>query len=321
VIKQILKIAAFVIVFFLIAGGAAFLTLTLITKSQETVIIPKLVGKDVVYTLEILSDLGLNTKVTGSEYSRNIAKNFVLSQEPVPGEQLKKGRTVKIIISKGTKSVTMPKLTGMPLQQARIILEENGLNQGNLSKMYCSDIRKNSIAAQSLPPGSVTDRGADIDLLISLGTRPVAYKMIDLNGLSMDDAILLIERNSLLLGEIKSSFKIDKPENVIISQEPAAGERVFEANIINLVINRKSGEKRYGSDRAKNRLFTYRVDAGFLKKRIRVSLNSFGFTNDIFNNFMKPGEELWLIIPSIDDATVFLYEGDELVRTEIFDSK
>ena len=318
-IKQILKIAGFAIILFLIAGGAAFLTLTLMTKSQEIVIIPELVGKDVVYTLEILSDLGLNTKVTGSEYSRNITKNFVVFQEPAPGEQIKKGRTVRIIISKGTENVIMPKLTGMPLQQARIILEENGLNQGNLSRMYCSDIRKNSIAAQSLSPGLVTGRGVEIDLLVSLGARPVGYKMIDLNGLSIDDAILLIERNSFLLGEIKLSFKIDKPENVIISQKPAAGERVFKANIINLVINRKSGEKKYGGGRAKNRLFTYRVNAGFLKKRIRVSLNSFGFTNDIFNNFMKPGEELWLIIPAIDDAAVFLYEGDELVRTEVFD--
>ena len=61
----------------LAAGVSAYFTLTLIIKSEDTVIVPELIGKDVVYALEFLTDLELNTKVKGSEYSENIPKNNV----------------------------------------------------------------------------------------------------------------------------------------------------------------------------------------------------------------------------------------------------
>jgi beta-lactam-binding protein with PASTA domain len=68
-ISRTLKIAALFFVFILVVGASAYLTLTLIIKSEDTVVVPDLVGKDVVYSLGLLTDLGLNTKVEGSEYS------------------------------------------------------------------------------------------------------------------------------------------------------------------------------------------------------------------------------------------------------------
>ncbi len=69
VILRIGKIAAFLISLVLVVIASAYLTLTLIIKSEDTVVVPNLNGKDVVYALEILTNLGLNTKVKGSEYS------------------------------------------------------------------------------------------------------------------------------------------------------------------------------------------------------------------------------------------------------------
>ena len=84
-IPRIFKIAALFFIFILVVGASAYLTLTLIVKSEDTEVVPDLVGKDVVYALELLSDLGLNTKVEGSEYSIKVSKNSVIFQEPAPG--------------------------------------------------------------------------------------------------------------------------------------------------------------------------------------------------------------------------------------------
>ena len=73
-IPRVLKIAALFFVFIFIVAGSAYLTLTLIIKSEDTVVVPDLIGKDVVYVLELLTDLGLNTKVEGSEYSAEVPK-------------------------------------------------------------------------------------------------------------------------------------------------------------------------------------------------------------------------------------------------------
>jgi serine/threonine-protein kinase len=72
VIAKIAKIGGVAFAFVVVAGISAYLTLTLIIKSEDTVIVPDLEGKDVVYALELLTELELNTKVKGSEYTTDI---------------------------------------------------------------------------------------------------------------------------------------------------------------------------------------------------------------------------------------------------------
>jgi serine/threonine-protein kinase len=320
-ILRIAKITAICLVFILITGLSAYFTLTLFIKSEDTVIVPDFVGKDVVYVLEYLTELGLNTKVKGSEYSSEIPKNHVIIQEPEPGAEIKKGRDVRIIISKGDKTVLMPNLTGLSFRQARIIFEENDLCQGVLTHSYNSSIEKEAIIAQYPLAGLMVPRGECINLLVSMGRRPRAYKMPDLNRLSLNDSIHLIEKFNLVVGEITSHFYNDKPKNLIISQEPLAGYRIDEGSPVNLVINRKPRKKgqEYLPGEQGSSLFTHRLDNGFLRRHIRVQLKSDGFTSDLFDDFIKPGEEIWLLIPTNSEAAVLLYEDDQLVKTQVYD--
>jgi len=322
-ISRVLKIAILLVVFILIVGASAYLTLTMIIKSEDTVIVPDLAGKNIVYVLELLTDLGLNTKIEGSEYSTEMPKNNVIFQEPEPGSEIKKGRDVRIIISKGPKSILMPNLERLPVQQARIILEENSLCQGQISSTYSNRIKKDSIIAQVPSAGTMITRNECINLLISLGIRPQAYKMPDLEGRSLDSAIPMIESSNLILGKIASVFYKDKPLNTIIAQEPLSGYLVTEGGTVDLVINRKPGRKGHGylAGSPEESFFRYRVNDGFLKRHIRVVLNSFGVSNTIFDEFVQPGEEIWLIIPNNSNTTVFLYEDDKLIKTKVYDDE
>ena len=104
-ISRIASIGLIVLVFTVIAGVSAYLTLTFFIKQEDTVVVPDLVGKDVVHVLFELTDLGLNTKVRGADYSADIPANHVIFQEPQPGDEIKKDRDVRIVISKGAKTV------------------------------------------------------------------------------------------------------------------------------------------------------------------------------------------------------------------------
>lgn len=310
------------LIFIAAAGISAYLTLTLIIKSEDTVIVPDLVGKDVVYTLEFLSDLELNTKVKGSEYSDDIPKNHVTFQDPAPGAEIKKGRDVRIIISKGPQRIAMPNLVSLSSQRARLILEENGVCLGELSQTYSPRVNKDNIIAQVPSAGAMITRGECANLLVSLGNRPKAYKMPNLNGLGLDEAMLAIENAGLTIGEIKSTYHKNKPRNTIVSQKPLQGYRVIEGSTVNLVINkrvRKPGGSAIYREKA-GTLLRYRLENGFLRRRIRVKLNSAGITSDLFDEFVKPGTEIWVLIPLDEDATVFLYENDRLIKTETFDT-
>ena len=316
-IHRILKIAAYGTAFIVIAGVSAYFTLSLIVKSEDTVIVPDFIGKDVVYVLEYLTELGLNTKVKGSSYSAEIPKNHVIHQEPEPGAEIKKGRDVKISISKGRKTLFMPALDGLSMRQASIILEENDLCQGALTNAYNATVDKDAIISQAPLPESEISRGDCVNLLISLGPRPKVYKMPDLQGLILEDALLLIEKHNLVYGDIRSKFVAGKPRRRIIDQDPRAGFRVAEKSPVNLVVNRKkTGSTENGTPgRLSGGLLKYRVDNGFLKRHIRVHLMRPGFSGDIFDDFVRPGREIWLIIPTDKDTTVLVYEDENLVRT------
>jgi serine/threonine-protein kinase len=320
-ITRIAKITALSLAFIVVAGISAYLTLTFLIKSENTVVVPDFIGKDVVYVLEYLTGLGLNTKVKGSEYSLDVPKNHVIFQQPEPGAEIKKGRDVHIIISKGAKTILMPNLAGLSLLQARIIFEENDLCQGQQSHTFNRNIENDRIISQSPLPGATVQRGDCVNLLISSGQRPMAYKMPELAGLSIEDAVLLIEKFDLPLGEIKSVIYENKPRNTVVSQEPLAGYRVNEGIRVNLVINRRPPKKdqEYLPGEQRRNLFTYRLNNGFLRRHIRVELKSNGFSSDLFDEFIKPGQEIWLFIPTNNEATVLLYEDDTLIQTHIYD--
>lgn len=319
---KIFKTTALIITFLIVVSVSAYLTLTLIIKSEDTVVVPDLVGKNAVYVLELLTGLGLNTKVKGFEYSADVPKNHVILQEPDPGTEIKRARDVRIVLSKGSKSILMPNLKGLSIQQARIVLEENGLCQGVISTTYSINIRKDDILAQGPSAGSLITRDECVNLLVSMGIRPQSYMMPNLIGLSLDDAIPLIESSNLLLGELKSLVQEDKPFNIIVDQDPLFGHRVTESSIVSLVINRTPGreDREYFDGPPGGGLFRYRLENGFLKKRIRVRLNSFGISVDLINGLMKPGQEVWLLIPKTNNTSVFLYEDGELVKTQVFDA-
>ncbi|MFO7559357.1 MAG: PASTA domain-containing protein [Desulfobacterales bacterium] len=321
-ISRILKTTSLITVFFLAAGISAYLALTVIIKSEDTVIVPDLVEKNLVYALKILSDLGLNTKVKGLEYSATVPKNHIIFQDPDPGAEIKKDRDVRVIISKGAKTILMPNLEGLSLQQARIIIEENDLCVGMLSTTYHGVFKKETLIAQTPMPGTLVTKESCVDLLISIGKRPTAYMMPDLTGLPLDEVILTVEKYNLVIGEIKSIFHAKKPRNLILFQEPLPGYQILEESAVNLVINRKSGDNHAGLSRGSGgvRLFRYRLENGFLRKNIRVNVNCFGFSFDLANELVKPGSEIWALIARNRDTTLFLYQDNELIKTEVFDA-
>jgi len=318
-ITRILKIAALCAAILLVAGASAYLTLTLIIKSEDTVIVPELVGRDVVSALELLTDLELNTKVKGSEYSPDFPKHHVVSQEPEPGAEIKKDRDVKIILSKGSRNILMPNLHALSLQQARMVLEENGLSQGQTTRTYSQTIEKDHIIAQIPASGSMLIRGSSVNLLVSLGEHPRAYLMPDLAGLSLDKAVFLTEKTNLVVGEITSRFENNKPYNSILEQNPLAGHRVLDGTAVHIVLNRSSDQKvsRHYHPNLYGSLLQYRLKNGFLKKRIRIEIENRNATSEVFDDFVTPGDEVWVLIPGDPNTTVFIYEDDKLVNAQL----
>ena len=321
-IAKIAKITALGLAFVLAAGAGAYLTLTLIIKSEDTVIVPNLVGKDVVSALEILTELKLNTKVSGSEYSRQFPKNHVTFQEPDAGSEIKSDRDIRIIISKGPKTILMPNIVNLSEQQARMIIEENGFTQGQMSHTYNDSIEASHVILQVPSAGTKTTRGTSVDILVSSGPRPIAYVMPELSGHSLDQAVLIIENTDMTVGKIRSRFDKRNFRNMVISQDPPAGYSVNVSDPVHLVINRPSG--RANGDRLHRPLYgsllQHRIKSGFLKKHVRIEMENAKSTTDLFDDYVRAGHKIWVLIPRDHEASVFIFENDELVTAHLYEA-
>lgn len=307
--RRLVKAVVLLCAFLGVGGTSAYITLRFIIKSENTVVVPELVGRDVVYALDILTDLGLNIKVSGFEYRADIPKNHVAYQHPGPGSEVKKDRDVRIVVSKGPETLVVPNLVGMDIRQAQIILEENGLSRGMVSRTFSDRAAADELISHTPSPGTVVKRGDSMDLLVSLGRRPVTYQMPYLHGLSLEDAILIMERTHLGLGQIKSVQRNDLPMDMVVEQSPPSGYQVTSGTLVNMTVNRAAGAI---LDRGLS-LFHHRTHEGFLKKHIRFHVSAFSMVYDLYNVFVSPGEHIWLLAPEEPEAMVFLYEDGELV--------
>ena len=313
-----LRIVFLAVLFMVMAGVGAYVALTLIIKGADTVVVPDLVNKDVLYGLEILSDLGLNTRVRETAYHDQVPKNHVIDQDPLPGSAIKRGRDVKIRVSRGPESIVMPNLTGLSRQQSGILLTENGLCQGVLSVMTSSLNAAGQVIAQYPQPGTTVSRHTCIDMLISSLPSAPAFPMVDLSGLTLETAIRRIGQLQLTVGRIRVDRRIGAPLETVVDQMPLAGYRVAIGGTVDLAVNR-SGSGRPDLDAQKAdgvEFFRFALENGFLKKRVQVIMSQAQLSLSLFDEFLAPGREIWLLVPKNGNPTILVYVDGQLVETQ-----
>ncbi|MBI9076838.1 MAG: PASTA domain-containing protein [Desulfatibacillum sp.] len=312
-IKKLPKFFLYVGIFVLALGGSAYFSLHFLLTTADTVVVPSLVGKDVVYVLETLSAMGLNTKVAGRRYHPVIPENSVVTQEPEAGSEIKKDRDVRIVLSAGPETLSMPNLVGTDLRKARIWLEDNDLSLAWVSRVYDDAITDTILAQNPLPPDPV-ERGGEVRLLVSMGKRPKAMMMPDFSGLSPEDAILLAERWGFKVEKIHAAQTVDRPPDVVVDQSPAMGYRVMEGQGIEITVNRprhKDGPERDGGGGMG--FISFRVPAGFLKSHMELKASVGNSLEILFDEYVQPGTRLWFLLPD-KDGEFFLYRDGETIK-------
>jgi eukaryotic-like serine/threonine-protein kinase len=318
VLTRIIKLIALLILFMATAGLGAYLTIHLLIRSESTVVVPDLQHKEIVYALERLAELGLNIKVKGTEFNSTVPRHHVIHQDPEPGAEIKSGRDVRVLLSKGARAVIYPNLTGLGLAQARLLLEENGLRPGRVSRMASDHLPLDAVLTQSPPAGANGLRDDQIDLLVSSGPVRIHMMMPDLRGSGLNQALDAVERRRLIPGLITYQDRRELPGDLIIDHSPAAGSAVTPAESVDLVVNRHGSAAAF-SISTPGQLLRYRIPPGFLRRSIRVSLSMPFTTLDFHNNFIAPGEELWLLVPQDAAHPILMYVDDEQTAIPNYD--
>lgn len=301
---------------FVCAGLVSYHALRLFTRSAEEVVLPELTGKNIIYVLETLTNMGLNAKLEKTDYDAAQPKYAVISQSPPPGTTLKKGRDVVISISKGNKESLIPDLRQMDLVRAKILLEKNEFKPGRVSYTWSDKAPKDKVIDQYPTAFSTAHKGSGCDLLVSLGRRPSAVVMPNLTGLAVENAFSLAGSLNLNLPEIKSGFNPLKAQGIVLSQLPMPGSRIVIDRPVSITVNALKGDMTMPSDRINRMIMvTHSLESGYLNSHVRLETDMFGPVIDLYNEHMKPGTDINLLIPAFRQSQIRIYIDHQLVRT------
>ncbi|MBW2060686.1 MAG: PASTA domain-containing protein [Deltaproteobacteria bacterium] len=315
--KRWVKYSLYALIFFIALGVSAYLTTRLIIKSEPEVTVPDLTGLDSIAALKVLSKLGLNLKVQGFNYSDQVPKDQIMDQDPKPGMQVKKDRDIRVIISKDSRMVKLPDLRGLSLDQARSILSQSELLVGLVSYVYgsASDQERDRVLAQVPEAMTPVDRKGRIDLLLSLGPRPVGLVMPDLTAQNYSLVLLTLERAGLKVGPLEYENRPNWPVGAVLVQDPAPGSRVSQGALITLTVNREGSG---GISEYKFHLIDYQIPYGLLRREIRFHVEVDFFRFDVHEGWHGPGEFVRTLALVPDPFEAYVYEDDE--RKTLFEN-
>lgn len=141
-------------------------------ENGESIPVPSVVGKMENDAYNTLRDAGF-VPSKSYEYNDSVDAGKVISQSP-NGGTAPKGSTVKIVISQGKKSVTVPKVTGETKDAASSKLKAEGLVV-SVQEAYSDTVPAGQVISQSIEAGKVVPAGTTVTITVSLGPEEKKY--------------------------------------------------------------------------------------------------------------------------------------------------
>ena len=229
-------IMTLVVIARLLIGGSVW-ALSRSAATPEAVSVPNVVGLSQADAKSQIEAAGLEWELNPEKVaSDTVDKDAVASTDPAGGAQAEKGSTVRVTISSGPDSVTLPdNLVGMSPDDARQAVEALGLKwEVNSSKVASDTVAEGKVAQTNPSPGSKVKAGQTITAYLSSGSDQV--EVPDLVGMSQDQARSALKAVGLELGNV-TTVDSDKDKDRIVSQDPETGSKVKKGTTIAVSIS------------------------------------------------------------------------------------
>jgi serine/threonine-protein kinase len=229
---QLLALVAALGVTFL---ASFFVSMRVALRARE-VSVPSLTGVTVNDATVTLGDMGLTLQVdTNGRADPRIPAGRIMQQDPPAGTRARTQRPVRVWVSTGPRLKSIPRMVGESERTARIRLDQSDIEIAALTEVRSAAYPPDTIIAQS-PDANAA--GTRIKLLVSRGETPVAYVMPDVTGANGEHAAAELREQGLRVAIVATAAIPDVMPGIVLHQEPAAGARVTNTDIVSLEVSR-----------------------------------------------------------------------------------
>ncbi|MGB8649547.1 MAG: PASTA domain-containing protein, partial [Mycobacteriales bacterium] len=208
-------------------GGTVTVVLS---KGPDRRTVPSLTGRSLDDARAALRAVGLTVAPNPtSEYSDTVAKDLVLRSDPGPGQRLKPGTAVRLVLSKGKQPVAVPDVTGKKQDEATKALRGLGFVV-TVQQAFSDTVPKDVVIAQS-PSSGTADKGSTVTLTVSKG--PDVVEVPDVRGDSPETASQKLTAAGLV------PRRVDIPGgtgSVVVTTDPGHGKKVKRGSTVSIYV-------------------------------------------------------------------------------------
>ena len=198
--------------------------------------VPNLVGATVANASLTVSDLGLALRIDPNQRSDDkVPAGAIVQQEPAAGAAARRQRSIRVWVSSGPRVTTVPGLVGQNERNARMRVDEEGLQVAAVSEFRSPDYPADAVVAQDPAPSA---RAPSVSMLLNRGEQATTYVMPDLIGTNGERAAETLRTRGFRVTIVGSQPYPGVPAGTVVRQQPAGGYRVAAADSISLEVSR-----------------------------------------------------------------------------------
>lgn len=252
----------------------------------------------------------LNMLVSDSRYDNTVPENVVITQEPLPGAKVRKGRDIMIIVSSGPDLCEVPKVTGLTVRESQIMLSNYKLELGKTDKAQDNTVSQECIFKQDPLSGSKVKKGTKVDVVINSGGAP-DIKAPKLAGQNIKDVRDKLDSLKLRVGEIKWEYSDEKDLGEILWQSLDEGTLVYPYTDISFKV---SAGSRYIDLKLKQDNIIFTAPASSKKMDIKIVLTDLTGAQAVYAGTQGSGDKINLFVTSMGPAEVVIYIDEKVVK-------
>ena len=211
-------------------------------NKQDLVLVPALTGLTENEALNKAKANNLIAVVSEYKTESNVEPGKVLEQDPESSTEVKKGTIIKLVVSKGEEQVSVPNLSNMTIENAKIQLNKLGLEIGEITKENGDNFEAGKIMQQHPDAGTSINKDSKVDVVISLGKKEELVEMVDLIGTDISQASNKLKSIGLNIGNIEKKFSNSYDTNQVIWQQYDAGKKLKKDSSIDVIISKGKKE-------------------------------------------------------------------------------
>ncbi|MBQ9532138.1 MAG: Stk1 family PASTA domain-containing Ser/Thr kinase [Eubacterium sp.] len=176
-----------------------------------------------------------------AEYSQSsdVQPGVVIAQDPAEGTKVRSGSKVVLTVSASADDISVPNIYSYNENQAKQALKNAKITNYKFLSVSSENVEEGRIVYTEPKAGTVISSEDELTVYISSGPSTTVIKELkvpDVSGLSQSGARAFLEKYGFKnISFITQDSEIAK--DTVISQSPAAGEKIAENEAIKLVIS------------------------------------------------------------------------------------